>query len=120
MAEVAIIDVGADLELDESLLTALLDRLQSEKGSLWYDEGYGTDLRKYVGAAINVRAIENAAEQECLRDERVSNARADMSLRDDGTFTIRLSIESSEGPFEFTLDVGQVSARVLGVEGIGD
>jgi hypothetical protein len=117
---VEVIDIGPDLELSEDLRVALIDRLTTEKGALWYDEGYGTDIRRYVGAAINVRVVENGIEQECLADERVSDARAEVTLRDDGSFGVRLAVESTDGDLELDLDVGQVSARILGVEGIGD
>jgi hypothetical protein len=117
---VEVIDVGPDMDLADDLLTTLIDRLTCEKGSHWYDESIGTDLRRFVGAAVNASTIENAAEQECLGDERVADARATATLQADGTFDLALSGESSDGPFEFALTVDEVTARLLGVEGVGD
>lgn len=53
------------------LQQALLRRLVTARG-IFYDDNYGTDMKRFMSAEANLRVIEQAAENELLKEERVS------------------------------------------------
>jgi phage baseplate assembly protein W len=63
------------------LLQALQRRLETSTGSLWYDPDYGLALHQYLKAAIpHVSVIASAIETQCMRDDRVADARATVTF----------------------------------------
>lgn len=109
------VDTDANMHLAEDVLTAVVDRITTPRGGLWYSDAYGDDVRRHVGTTQHVLVIAQGLEAQALADERVENAAAQATFGDDGAMSIAMSIESSDGPFEFTLAVDQVSAKLLGV-----
>lgn len=122
-------DLGGDVDdLDanlsfvsgrRALLQNLADRLTTPRGSLWYDESYGDDIRRFIGASVDARVIEGAVEAECLNDERVSEVTATIAETDDqvlltSTITLDIAVTDADGPFEFTLEVGALGAKIIG------
>lgn len=102
-----------------ALLQALADRYQTPKGSLWYAPAYGDDLRRFIGSSVDPRVIESAAEAEGLQDERVEDISATIAETDDqvlltSTITLDIAVTDAEGPFEFTLQVSALGARIIG------
>jgi hypothetical protein len=99
---------------ETAFLQALCRRLQTPRGGLWYDLDYGTDLRQFVNAQnVQAFAVEQAVEQECLKDERVQTCSATVTRGDDGSLTVSISVEAAEGPFEFTLLVSSLTVELL-------
>lgn len=101
-----------------ALLQALADRYSTPKGSLWYAPEYGDDLRRFIGAAVDPRVIESAAESEGLEDERVQDISATVAESADqllltSTITLSINVTDADGPFEFTLAVSAVSAKII-------
>ena len=105
------------------LLQALSDRLSTQRGGLWYAPAYGDDIRRFIGASVRQRLIEQAVEAECMQDERVLDARATVAESDDDVLrTSRISldivIQDAEGPFAATLTVDQVTVSFLMKEAV--
>lgn len=93
---------------------ALIRRLQTSRGTKWYDREYGTNLCEFVHQAIlTPYEIEQAAEAECLKDERVESVEARAEIVDRTRVEMTLTVESSAGPFELVLAVGDVTVEKL-------
>lgn len=61
------------------LQQALMRRLVTARG-IFYDDNYGTDMKRFMSAAANLRVIEQSAENELLKEERVSAVTTAASL----------------------------------------
>ena len=97
----------------EALIQALVRRLRTSPGGLWYDREYGTNLCDFVHqATVSGYEIQQAAETECLKDDRVESVDA-TSERDGETVTMTLVITDGEGPFELVLEISAVTIAVL-------
>jgi phage baseplate assembly protein W len=94
------------------LLQALVRRLDTSRGALFYDPSYGSDLKQYLASAVRPQIVEQVTEAECLKDERVRDCAASAVLTD-GTLTVRVNVTDAEGPFEFTLTVGELTVDLL-------
>ncbi|PZA07753.1 MULTISPECIES: hypothetical protein [unclassified Meiothermus] len=103
----------------DNLAAALLRRLITPRGGLFYDPTYGFDLREYVGAAVGpqeVYEIEQLAAAECEKDPRVLSATATVlnpDLLAQRSLNLRLEVETDGGPFALILAVDQVRVEVL-------
>jgi len=98
----------------ESLIQALVRRLTTSRGALWYDDEYGSNLCDFVNQAIrHAWVVEQSTEEECLKDERVEACTASAELLG-SKVTLTLAIESVDGDeFELVLDVSAVTVEVL-------
>src|SRR5690606_21919495 len=88
----------------EALAQAIARRLMTERGSLFYDLNFGTDVRSWLNAAIDETGlfrIRTAVEAEAMKDERVERARAEVEIEDSGQrIAVRLYLTDSAGPFQ--------------------
>lgn len=118
-------DLGLTLHLDTdlspqmqtvsgrvALIQALMRRLATSPGGLWYDLEYGTNLCDFVNSGSTTYEIGRAAELECDKDERVETVTATAEILESSA---RLSIDIVSGDDEFTLvlDVTKLSVDLL-------
>lgn len=110
---------ATDMHLDarlasgrRALAEALVRRYLTQRGALWYDGEYGLALSRFVNAATPTQSIGQLVEREALKDERVLDARADVS-REGQALTITLTVTDAEGPFELTLRASEVTVEAL-------
>lgn len=98
-------------------LEAVARRWMMPRGSLWYDEDAGTDVRAYTQARVTDARLKVLAIQlanEARKDERVDDAEVSASLDADGTLTVAgRIIEADGGSFTFTLAIESVTATLL-------
>lgn len=96
---------------------ALLHRLQTPRGGLFYDLNYGTDLRLYVNDAMTsakASRVAADAQAECAKDERVVSCTATATFNQAaGSLTLRLNCSTASGPFTFIVSVTSVSVKLL-------
>lgn len=120
----AVDDLDANLSVVSGrtcLIQALLRRISTPRGALFYAPDYGIDIGAFVNTTSDPRVIEAAVESEILTDERVNNARATVTVTDPAdqsvtggkAFTIELSLETDDGPFTLTLTIDQVTGALL-------
>lgn len=101
-----------------ALAQAIARRLSTVRGTLaWIgdDSDYGYDLRQHLGDDLTPRtlaAIGPRVEAECLADERVRAARADVTLLG-STLRVAITITDAAGPFRLTLAVDAVTVTLL-------
>lgn len=123
-------DIGALDDIDASLTVvddatafaqALVRRITTPRGGLFYDPAYGYDVGAAVNSATDPAIIEANAVAELLQDERVDDADVtltvtdpeDQSLTGGKTWTLEVQVTTSEGPFAFTLSVADVTGALL-------
>ena len=98
----------------ESLIQAIVRRLTTSRGALWYDDEFGTNLCDFVNQAIrHAWVVEQATEEECLKDERVEACTASAELLG-SKVSLTIALETVDGDaFELVLDVSAVTVEVL-------
>lgn len=109
-----------EVEGREGLAQAIARRLQTPRGGgLFYDFDYGYDVRQFVsGSTLPEGTIEAQIENEILKEERVADVQVDVRFfTDTKRLKIFVAIIDGDGPFDFVLDVGEVTVELL-TEGI--
>lgn len=97
---------------------ALLRRLTTPRGGLFYDPGYGTDIRSFLNDSMSTdgtSAVEQAIEREVLQDERVIDASAAVTFDfASGTLIASLSVQASDAStFSLVLAVTAITVTLL-------
>lgn len=94
---------------------AIVRRLTTKRGTLFYAPDYGSDVRDLLLAKMDQRRLDAARatiKAEVLKDERVESATVSLSFNPrEERLSIRVEGAIAEGPFAFTLDatLGSVS-----------
>ena len=96
-----------------------LNRLSTDRGSLFYDEDYGLDVRIY----LNKRAIQGtpfraSAEiaSELKKDPRIESVKASVSFSSSGEGKITLELTTLAGPFLLVLSATPEIVKIAKVE----
>ncbi|MBV8929444.1 MAG: hypothetical protein JO152_10010 [Mycobacteriaceae bacterium] len=99
------------------LVEAIARRLSTPAGGLFYDAGYGLDLRDYLNEALTpteLAVLRVAVRAQCLADERVDDADAQVVYDPRArTLTVTIRLVAGQGPFAFVLRVDQVNVELL-------
>lgn len=120
-------DFGTDLSLDpdlsfdfvsgyDNLLEALMRRLTTPEGSLFYDADYGLDIREWLNEAVTDEVIEElrqAIVEQLESDSRVLTAEVAVKQQESRYLLIGAIVETTNGPFELVLAADQVKVEVL-------
>ncbi len=98
----------------EALIHRLCVRLQTPRGRFPWWPNFGLDVAAFLLSKAPAPAVALAVESECLKDEQVSDARANAEFSADRR-SMRLSVEiiDSAGPFTFTLSVEQAKLELI-------
>jgi phage gp46-like protein len=115
------IDVLPDLSFrrmsgTEKAVQALILRLMTPKGSLFWALEDGVDLREFVQDTWDEQTrfeLETFAANEIAKDERVEEFVVTASQIDLERVRLRVEGRLAEGPFSFVLNISQVSVEVL-------
>lgn len=91
---------------------AVARRLQTDRGALWYDLDYGTNITRFVNAAVPLSSIETMVENEAIKDERVDDCTCE-ATQTGTSLSLRMQLEADEGPFEFVLSVSELTVTIL-------
>lgn len=99
-----------------NLIEALIRRLTTPLGGLFYDPEYGLDLREFVQQSWNRATkfeLEIRAVAQCEQDERVLAAEVEATQIDLERIQVKVRGETAEEPFTLILAVSKVSVEVL-------
>lgn len=97
----------------QAFLQALVRRLQTSRGGLFYDDDYGLDLRAFLNSNVSPGQIAFQVEDELRKDGRVEDPDAEATLQEDGTILLTIQITAADEPFELTVSVTDVSVELL-------
>lgn len=108
-------DLSSNLEVVTGtavILEALVRRLRTPRGGLFYDLEYGTDVRQYVNSSTPLFRVAQAVEAECLKDERVEAATATVT-RESDRLMIEVAIDTADEPFVLTIGVDALTSDLI-------
>jgi hypothetical protein len=112
-----ILDIDADLSFGEGNLALAHDiarRLVTEPGGLTDSPGYGYGLQLLLSSTVDAPSVERRIAEQCLQDERVRDVEVSVTQDEaEKTITVGISLQTADGPFEFTLAVSQLSVELL-------
>lgn len=99
---------------------AIFRRLITPKGRLLDDSLYGFDLHQFQNAAVDakvVATVQAGIRGQCFAEETVETATVVVEVLGDDpqdlSMVIDVSGECAAGPFQFTVEVSQVSVSLL-------
>lgn len=100
---------------------ALVVRITTPRGALWYAPDYGYDIQAAINTATDPTVIEAQATAELLQEERVNDAEVTLTVTEpEGdsatggkTWSMDIRITTDDGPFEFVLSVSAVTGALL-------
>jgi hypothetical protein len=92
---------------------AIARRLTTPRGSLFYDDDYGMDLRQFLSGSVQrPDVIQAQVETEALKDERTQDAKCTVAFENE-TLSVELLLTTSEGPFNLTVAVSSLTTQLL-------
>lgn len=99
---------------------ALARRLETERGSLFYDLDYGTDVRDRLNDSVNpaeLAALQGDIDTECEKEERVLSASATVNFdASTGKASIPIQITTAQGPFALILSADALTVQLLAIQ----
>jgi len=111
-------DITSDLSVVSGQLgvaQSVARRILCPAGALWYDPDYGYGVQRWLcSTAPPVETIASAISTEARKDERVKTCSAVVEFdQTENTLTIDFVLTTADGPFEFTMLVGALTASLL-------
>lgn len=105
-----------------NLACAIVRRLTTPRGGLFYDPDYGLDVRSYLNAGFTqagVEALRASIVAEVEKDPRVDSCGAEMVFNfATGRMSITLTVLTADGPFDLVLAATNVTVELLAVDGV--
>jgi hypothetical protein len=105
-----------------NLINALLRRLSTPRGGLFYDPDYGYDLMSQVNSAItesDIETMNGSIVDELRKDSRVLSVTVGLVFTfATKTLQVTISIETADGPFDLVLAASAVTVELLSINGI--
>ena len=101
----------------QAFIQAIARRFTTPLGGLFTDPNYGCDLRNFLASGITGSAAQAQIEAEARKDERVTDATAEIDASgppNAQVWTIKISVLANSGAtFAFTLSVDAVTVALL-------
>ena len=123
------VDMTNDLPLifgvasgQRNVANAIARRYQTPRGSLVYDQEYGTDVRPFANVTLTPAALSQ------LRSDMIAEARKDERVQDCdivltpppsllGTLFAKVTLTTASGPFDLILAISSVTVDILDIGG---
>lgn len=96
---------------------AIFRRLITPRGRLIGDPNYGTDITEFINDDTNktgIAVLRASIKAECRKDERVDDVSVSIT-NNNGKYTIIITLDVGDGPFDLTLAVSDVTVELLSV-----
>ena len=123
-------DLGTDIALLEdiglrwnlatgqaNLAMAIVRRLSTARGSLYYAPSYGFSLLDNLEGSLSggdQSSLKGSIQAECEKDPRVEAAAVDVRIdAANGTLVVNIVISTATGPFQLVLRVSALSVTIL-------
>lgn len=97
-----------------ALAHAILRRLTTPRGGLFYDPEYGYDVLNAIGATLNgtVGQIEQGVLEQITAEEEVETASVRVTFLA-GVLRVVMRVVDGDGPFDLTMTVDQLTIAAL-------
>lgn len=121
------VDYGTDIRIGtvvstqsgiKNLIEAILWRLQTPRGSLFYDTSYGEDVREYLQSELTpatLQEMQGLIKAQCQADDRVANADVKVSTIP-GQFKLMIEIKiltELADSFSLVISVDKLTVELL-------
>jgi len=118
-------DIGGVTSIDYALSTvsgrqalaeAILRRLTTRRGGLFYAPSYGYAIVEIIGSSVSASEIEQRVVEQCLLEEEVEDATCTATFTDaGGTRSVAIDIKATDakGPFDLTLNASELTISAL-------
>lgn len=122
------LDVSASPDLDPMLrlqggprvlAEAIVRRLSTPRGGLWYAPDYGFDVRELLGEGFTPAALfraQSSIEAEVEKDARVQSARVTLTTPAPDKLRISIRIVAADAPFDLVVGVDALNVELLRTE----
>ena len=118
------IDCSTDLspgmglvEDSTAIKQAIVRRLMTQRGGLWYSEAYGFDIRRMLNAPMTKKTvwkIQAAIYAQAMADERVKVARCIVEwIYQTSTLRVNLALQTDLGPVNMTMEISDLTIALL-------
>lgn len=95
------------------VLEAVARRLQTPRGMLEDDPGFGVDITSLLNSNVDISVIEHVIKAECEADERVNSAAIAMDFnKAASTLGIKIDLNLSVGVFRLVLTYDSLTSKV--------
>lgn len=102
-----------------ALAEAILRRLTTPRGGLWYSLVYGFDLQSVIGSTLPMSVVNQRVQEQVLLEEEAADASVDSTLdARTGLLTVVISVVAAEG--DFTLTIGIDEQHTVTAEALAD
>lgn len=108
-------DLGSKIVTQgDNLVEALMRRLMTPKGNLFYDLNYGTSLHDWIGEGIDDYGIGCAVtvESDLEDDPRVRSATCTIASVNLRGIVLEVFVETAAGPFELIVEASMAAPAV--------
>lgn len=118
-------DIGGVTSIDYALSTvtgrqalaeAILRRLITRRGGLFYAPSYGYAVVELIGSSVSASEIEQRVVEQCLLEEEVEDATCTATFTDVGgsrSVAIDIQVTDAQGPFALTLTASELTITAL-------
>lgn len=103
-----------------ALAHRLARRLITPRGAFRFWPNFGTDMRRYLLTKVPFHVIASDAQQECEKDEQVESVEVTVEALDfdQRELTLTLLVVDAQGPFEFTMTIGEARTTLIGLQAL--
>lgn len=95
-----------------ALAEAILRRLTTPRGGLFYDPAYGYSVLSLIGSTVPNTVIEQRVFEQVFLEEEVEDATITVT-RTATSIRIELAIEDGEGPFDLVLSASELTVEAI-------
>jgi len=118
-------DIGGVTSIDYALSTvsgrqalaeAILRRLTTRRGGLFYAPSYGYDVIGLIGSTVSASEVEQRVLEQVLLEEEVEDAACTVTFADVGgtrSVAIDIQVTDAQGPFNLTLTASELTIAAL-------
>lgn len=100
----------------QNLEEALLRRLSTPRGGLFYDEQYGMDIRGYLNETFTASVeyeLRVLSARQCETDERVLEVNVEVLQFNTSSIELKLNVQTNGGEVTKILSITNVTVEVL-------
>lgn len=99
-----------------ALAEAILRRLTTRRGALFYAQSYGYAVVELIGSTVSASEIEQRVLEQVLLEEEVEDATCTVLFTDVGgtrSVSIEIKVTDADGPFDLTLTASELTISAL-------
>lgn len=100
----------------QALAEAILRRLFTPRGGLWYAPSYGYSIVGLIGSSVPPSIVEQQVLEQVLAEEEVEDASCTVTYTDANggrSLAIAINVVDADGPFDLVLTASELTYQAL-------